>query len=68
MTAKTTSETASTTASTKGSTAARNFSDIDTGRSFESGKPVTDVEPALLENYRAAGLIGEPEAKSADAA
>jgi hypothetical protein len=58
---------ATTAANAKSLVATRPFKDAGTGRSFEGGKPVEDLDEGTLGNYRAAGLVGEPEdAKSAD--
>lgn len=50
----------------KGPIAARRFRDADSGRTFEAGAAIDNVEPALLENYRTAGLVGSDDA-AADA-
>lgn len=50
---------------TSGPVAARKFKDADTGRSFVEGESITDVAPALLDNYRAAGLLRPDELNDA---
>ena len=49
--------------------ASRDFKDEGTGRSFEGGKPMSDVDEGTFANYEAAGLASteKPAADKASA-
>lgn len=48
--------------------ATRDFTDAGTGRSFEAGKPVDDIDAGTALNYEAGGLVSTDKPKGEDQA